>query len=210
MVQAATIMPVFLLALPGGAMADIVDRRVFLIGASLDDPGRRAAGNRSPIAARDDRLLAAGADLRDRHRHGADRPAWSAIVPELVPREDLVQAIALNGIGYNLTRAVGPALGRLPDPAGRFQPGLLAVCGLDRGGSSGAVHLAPWPPLHRSAAGAPAVRHARRACASSATRRRCSYAMVRTMAYSIPAVGPLGAAAAVVREDLGWGRACMA
>ena len=37
-------------------------------------------------------------------------PAWSAIVPELVPREDLVQAIALNGIGFNLTRAIGPAL----------------------------------------------------------------------------------------------------
>src|SRR6478609_4107215 len=35
MVQAATIMPVFLLALPGGAMADIVDRRVFLIGTQL-------------------------------------------------------------------------------------------------------------------------------------------------------------------------------
>ena len=37
------------------------------------------------------------------------QPAWSAIVPELVPREDMVQAIALNGIGYNLTRAIGPA-----------------------------------------------------------------------------------------------------
>ena len=35
MVQAATIMPVFLLALPGGALADIVDRRVFLIGAQF-------------------------------------------------------------------------------------------------------------------------------------------------------------------------------
>src|SRR5450755_2952559 len=35
MVQAATIMPVFLLALPGGAMADIVDRRVFLIGTQI-------------------------------------------------------------------------------------------------------------------------------------------------------------------------------
>src|ERR1700759_4644026 len=35
MVQAATIMPVFLLALPGGALADIIDRRVFLIGAQL-------------------------------------------------------------------------------------------------------------------------------------------------------------------------------
>src|SRR5215472_3095881 len=35
MVQAATIMPVFLLALPGGALADIVDRRVFLLGAQI-------------------------------------------------------------------------------------------------------------------------------------------------------------------------------
>ena len=35
MVQAATIMPVFLLALPGGALADIVDRRLFLIGTQL-------------------------------------------------------------------------------------------------------------------------------------------------------------------------------
>jgi MFS family permease len=36
-------------------------------------------------------------------------PAWAATTPELVPREDLVGAIALNGIGFNLTRAVGPA-----------------------------------------------------------------------------------------------------
>src|SRR6202042_3998163 len=35
MVQAATIMPVFLLALPGGALADIVDRRVFLLGTQI-------------------------------------------------------------------------------------------------------------------------------------------------------------------------------
>src|SRR3974377_1711779 len=35
MVQAATIMPVFLLALPGGALADIVDRRVFLLGTQV-------------------------------------------------------------------------------------------------------------------------------------------------------------------------------
>jgi hypothetical protein len=37
--------------------------------------------------------------------------AWAATTPELVPREDLVQAIALNGIGFNLSRAVGPAIG---------------------------------------------------------------------------------------------------
>ena len=111
MVQAATIMPVFLLALPGGALADIVDRRVFLIGTQTW----------TILAAT---LLAV---LTLFHLMTAfwllvltfaigigsalTAPAWSAIVPELVPREDMVQAIALNGIGYNLTRAVGPAIG---------------------------------------------------------------------------------------------------
>ena len=38
-------------------------------------------------------------------------PAWAATTNELVPREDLVGAIALNGIGFNLARALGPALG---------------------------------------------------------------------------------------------------
>ena len=110
MVQAATIMPVFLLALPGGALADIVDRRVFLLGTQIWT------------------ILAASllAVLTILHAMTAvwllvltfaigigsalTAPAWSAIVPELVPREDMVQAIALNGIGYNLTRAVGPAI----------------------------------------------------------------------------------------------------
>src|SRR5580704_1292090 len=110
MVQAATIMPVFLLALPGGAMADIVDRRVFLIGTQIWTVAAAA-------------LLAA---LTVTHCMTAvwlliltfaigigsamTAPAWSAIIPELVPREDLVGAITLNGIGFNLTRAIGPAL----------------------------------------------------------------------------------------------------
>src|SRR5580698_8170758 len=110
MVQAATIMPVFLLALPGGALADIVDRRVFLIGTQIW----------TVVAA----ILLAILTLS----HGMTAtwlliltfaigigsaltaPAWSAIIPELVPREDLVGAITLNGIGFNLTRAIGPAL----------------------------------------------------------------------------------------------------
>jgi MFS family permease len=40
-------------------------------------------------------------------------PAWQAIVPELVPRRELTQAISLNSAGFNLSRAVGPALGGL-------------------------------------------------------------------------------------------------
>src|SRR5579862_3581560 len=110
MVQAATIMPVFLLALPGGAMADIVDRRVFLIGtqvwtiasaillAVLTLTGGMTATWLLTLTF----AIGIGSALT--------QPAWSAIIPELVPREDMVSAIALNGIGFNLTRAIGPAL----------------------------------------------------------------------------------------------------
>ena len=37
-------------------------------------------------------------------------PAWGSVMAEVVPRHDLVQAIALNGVGFNLARAVGPAM----------------------------------------------------------------------------------------------------
>ena len=37
-------------------------------------------------------------------------PAWQSIVPQLVPREDLPAAVALNSVGVNVSRAVGPAL----------------------------------------------------------------------------------------------------
>lgn len=40
-------------------------------------------------------------------------PAWQSIVPQLVPRADLPQAIAANSVGVNISRAVGPALGGL-------------------------------------------------------------------------------------------------
>src|SRR5580698_4377121 len=110
MVQAATIMPVFLLALPGGALADIVDRRVFLLGTQIWTI--LAASLLAILTIL--HLMTAGWLLVLTFAIGIGTaltaPAWSAIVPELVPREDMVQAIALNGIGYNLTRAVGPAI----------------------------------------------------------------------------------------------------
>ncbi|HYZ34733.1 MAG TPA: MFS transporter, partial [Crenalkalicoccus sp.] len=111
LVQAASMLPVFLLGLLAGALADIVDRRLFLIGAQLWVlamglllAALTAAGVLGPWG-----LLAltfaigAGAAM--------NFPAWAATTPELVPREDLVGAIALNGIGFNLARAIGPALG---------------------------------------------------------------------------------------------------
>jgi len=111
LVQAAAMLPVFLLALPAGALADIIDRRIFLIGAQawILTMALLLAGLTATDALGPWGLLAftfaigAGTAM--------NFPAWAATTPELVPREDLVGAIALNGIGFNLARALGPAIG---------------------------------------------------------------------------------------------------
>jgi MFS family permease len=113
LVQASSMLPVFLLALPAGALADILDRRHFLIAAQLwmiavalllcALTWGGVLGPWGLVAL----TFGLGAGL------AMTFPAWAATTPELVPREDLVGAIALNGIGFNLTRAVGPAFGGL-------------------------------------------------------------------------------------------------
>ncbi len=110
LVQAATALPIFLLALPAGALADIVDRRRYLIFTQLWMltvavllAVVTALGwiNAWALLAFTF-ALACGAAL--------NTPAWAATVPELVPRPQLPAAIALNSLGINLARAVGPAL----------------------------------------------------------------------------------------------------
>jgi MFS family permease len=111
LVQAATSLPVFLVALPAGAIADIVDRRMLLLvtqGWMLGAAGALGVltifGATSPWGLL---ILTFALGL------GAamNAPAWQAIIPELVSRAELKAAVTLNGVGYNLARAVGPALG---------------------------------------------------------------------------------------------------
>ncbi len=110
LVQAATTAPIFLFALFAGALADRIDRRRFLLIVNLVLTGvtgamavLTAAGAMTPAL-----LLAftfaigTGAALM--------APAWQAVVPSLVPRERLQPAIALNSMGINVSRAIGPAL----------------------------------------------------------------------------------------------------
>ncbi|RAI59132.1 MFS transporter [Roseicella frigidaeris] len=111
MVQVASMLPVFLLALPAGALADIIDRRAFLLGAqawilamALILSALAATGTLGPWGLLTLTFcIGAGSAM--------NFPAWAATTNELVPREDLVGAIALNGIGFNLARALGPAIG---------------------------------------------------------------------------------------------------
>ncbi len=113
LVQAATMGPVFLLGLPAGALADIVDRRRLLMFAqvwnflsagllaALAFAGLVTPGMLLSLVG----LLAIGSALH--------MPAFQAIVPDLVPRAMLKPAVTLNGVSINLARAIGPALAGL-------------------------------------------------------------------------------------------------
>jgi MFS family permease len=111
LMQTAASLPVLLVGLPAGATADILDRRKLLIFwqswmlaiaavlAVLSFLGIIGSWMLLLLTL----LLNIGAAMNN--------PAWQAIVPELVSRAELPQAISLNSAGYNLARAVGPALG---------------------------------------------------------------------------------------------------
>ena len=113
LVQAAATVPVFLVILPAGALADMVDRRRLLLFAQTWMVFASAAlgiltlmNVVTPwILLLFTFLLGLGAVMND--------PAWQAITPEIVSGEQHASAVALNSAGFNVARAVGPALGGL-------------------------------------------------------------------------------------------------
>src|SRR5215475_11371596 len=111
LVQAAGALPVFLVILPAGALADMVDRRRFLLITQAWMV--LASGTLGVLTLFHvvtpwvllafTFVLGLGAVMND--------PAWQAITPELVPAEQHAAAVAMNSAGFNVARAVGPALG---------------------------------------------------------------------------------------------------
>lgn len=113
LVQVATTTPMFLLALPAGAMADVVDRRRYLLvtqswmmltalvmavlafRGQLDSSGLLLGTT----------ILAIGTALNS--------PAWHAVLPSVVSRHTLPAAVNLNGLAISLARALGPAVAGL-------------------------------------------------------------------------------------------------
>ena len=110
LVQSASTLPVFILGLPSGALADIVDRRRFFM---LTQFWVAAVSVLLCIVIVMDALTAPlllaltfanGVGLAMRW------PVFAAIIPEIVPRPQLPQALALNGIAMNASRIVGPLI----------------------------------------------------------------------------------------------------
>jgi MFS family permease len=113
LMQTATSLPMFLLSMPAGALADVVDRRrllifnqVWIMAVAALIGGLTLAGVITPVL-----LLLFTFVLQI---GGAMTvPAYQAVVPELVPRADLHSAVTLGAMGFNISRAAGPALGGL-------------------------------------------------------------------------------------------------
>jgi len=130
LIQTAASLPYFLLALPAGAAGDIFDRRklilyteAWMVGVALILAVLTISGLTSPWLLL---VLTFALSAGD----AFENPTWRAILPELVSKDDLAAASALNGIEFNLARAVGPAVaGAVIAAAGSHPVESLAYAG---------------------------------------------------------------------------------
>jgi predicted MFS family arabinose efflux permease len=140
LVQVATSLSMFLFVLPAGALADIIDRRRLLIAVQIASLVITAtlsvlvwAGWATPIILLAFTFLAGSAAA-------LISPAWQAIVPQLVPPQELPAAVVLNSVGFNVSRAIGPALAGLIIAA----LGLAAPFGLNAISFLGVIGALIW------------------------------------------------------------------
>jgi MFS family permease len=205
LVSVATILPVFLLALPAGALADIVDKRLFILMtqgwmfavsallALLTYAGWVGSTTLLMLTF----ALGLGAAMNN--------PAWGTVLSEAVPRRDLVQAIALNGVGFNLARAIGPALaGALilfggPELAFALNAlSYLVVIGVLLTWRSARVRSSSLPREHLISAMRAGMRFVRHTPIMRA-------AIARTAAFFFAAAAPWALLPLVVKQQLGLG-----
>ena len=148
MVQVANSLPMFLFAIPAGALVDIFDRRRFLIfgeSAITITSMAFAALVWFHLITPNSLLLfsfivTVGSAIT--------APAWQAVVSQLVPKSDLSSAVAANSVGINVSRAIGPALGGAI--IGPF--GIAAPFWLDAFSNIGVIAaLVWWRPSKQSA-----------------------------------------------------------
>jgi MFS family permease len=111
LVQVANSLPMFLFAIPAGALVDIVDRRLFLIiGESAVTVTATTFAALvwfhliTPVSLLVFTFIVTVGSA-------VTAPAWQAVVPQLVPKSEMPAAIAANSVGINVSRALGPALG---------------------------------------------------------------------------------------------------
>lgn len=111
LVQTATSLPVFLFALPAGAIGDLVDRRRQLVLLQVISALLSGLLGLSTWLGWTTPAVILAASFLFGTTLAFTMPVFQAIVPDLVPRSELAPAVSLNSIGINVARVVGPAVG---------------------------------------------------------------------------------------------------
>jgi len=109
--QTASTLPFFLLALPAGAIGDIVDRRKLILYTEAWMTAVAVVLTMTTVTGLISPWLLLALTFALSAGDAIETPSWRALLPELVSKADLPAASALNGIEFNFARAVGPALG---------------------------------------------------------------------------------------------------
>ncbi|WP_328460101.1 MFS transporter [Actinoplanes sp. NBC_00393] len=204
LVQAVTMLPVLLFALPSGALADTLDRRRMLLGVQIGLFGVGAvlaaltALDRMPppLLLIFTFLLGVGQALT--------LPSWQALIPEVVPHDQLPAASALGAINTNLARSAGPAVGGLLvahlGPAAVFALNALSFAVF-------ALVLLLWRRPARTLSGHPehfgsALRAGGRYVRYSPSIRRI---LGRVVLFVLPGSAIWGLLPLIAREELGMG-----
>jgi len=113
MLQTSMTLPFFMMALPAGALADIIDRRKLLVAAQCVMLLAAAALGVLTLAG----LITPATILFLTFVLGiaaaVNAPTWQSIIPELISREHLQSAVTLGSVAFNIARVAGPVLGGL-------------------------------------------------------------------------------------------------
>ena len=111
LVQTALMLPIMLISMPAGAIADMYDRRIVaLVSLSIALVGATALSVLAWLGLVTPEILLAFCFIVGSGM-ALFGPAWQSSVSEQVPAETLPSAVALNGISYNIARSFGPAIG---------------------------------------------------------------------------------------------------
>jgi predicted MFS family arabinose efflux permease len=179
LVQVANSLPLFLFALPAGALADMVDRRRLILTLEILTTVFSALFALLVMLHLASPPVLLGFVFLIAALGAIETPAWQAIVPQLVPSTALTSAIATNSIGVNISRVLGPALAGLVI----LGLGIAAPFWLDAFSNLGVIAVILWwreparsahglPPEHLTGAIRAGWRYARNNRALKATLAR--------------------------------------
>jgi len=111
LMQTMSSLPLFLLALPAGALADLVDRRKLILAAQIGALLTAAGMVLLVYFGMLNEALLLLATFQLGVATAFTTPAWQAMIPDLVGKRLIGSSFALSGVGYNIARALGPIIG---------------------------------------------------------------------------------------------------